>query len=44
MDIFAQAKARADETAPQPADKPVAAAVAAFGFGLLVIGIFIALQ
>lgn len=44
MDIFAQAKARADEIAPEPADKPAAAAIAAFGFGLLVTGIFIALE
>lgn len=44
MDIFALAKARADEIAPQPSDTPVAAAAAAFGFGLLVTGIFIAIE
>lgn len=44
MDIFAQAKIRANEIAPPPVDRPIAAAATAFGFGLLVTGLFIALQ
>lgn len=44
MDIFEQAKARAHDIAPPPPDQPVAASLTAFGFGLLVVGIFIALQ
>ncbi len=44
MTIFEQAKARADEIAPPPADKPFAAAATAAGFGLFVIGLFVALQ
>lgn len=43
MDIFAQAKARADEVAPQPTEKPVTAGLSALGFGLFVTGIYIAL-
>jgi hypothetical protein len=44
MTIFEQAKARADEIAPPPADKPFAAAATAFGFGLFVTGLFVALE
>ena len=44
MTIFDQAKARADEIAPPPADKPLTAAATAFGFGLFVVGLFMALQ
>lgn len=44
MTIFERAKARADEIAPAPADTPIAAAGTAFGFGLLVIFMFLALQ
>ena len=43
MDVFERAKAKADESAPPPADEPIAAAAVAFGFGLLVIGIYFAL-
>lgn len=44
MTIFEQAKARADAIAPPPVDSPRAAAATAFGFGLVVIGVFIAMQ
>ncbi len=44
MTIFEQAKARADEIAPPPVDRPFTAAATAFGFGLCVIGLFIALE
>lgn len=44
MTIFEQAKARADAVAPRPADTPRAAAATACGFGIAVIGVFIALQ
>jgi hypothetical protein len=44
MDLFEQAKAQADDDAPPPVDKPVAAAATAFGFGMLVVGVFLALQ
>jgi hypothetical protein len=44
MTTFEKAKARADEIAPPPADKPLAAAATAFGFGLLVTGLFVALE
>ncbi len=43
-DIFERAKARADDAAPAPADRPVAAALTAFGFGLFVVGLYIAMQ
>jgi len=43
MTIFEQAKARADEIAPPPVDKPFNAAATAFGFGLFVTGLFVAL-
>lgn len=42
--IFDQAKARAAETAPAPADRPIAAALTAIGFGLLVVAAFLALR
>jgi hypothetical protein len=44
MTIFEQAKARADEFAPPPVDQPLTAAVTAFGFGLFVTGLFVALE
>ena len=44
MTIFEQAKARADTIAPPPVDSPRAAAATAFGFGLFVIALFVALQ
>ena len=44
MTIFETAKARADEIAPPPADQPLAAAATAFGFGLFVTGLFVALE
>lgn len=44
MTIFEQAKARADEIAPPPAEQPRTAAAIAFGFGLFVIGLFVAMQ
>jgi hypothetical protein len=44
MTIFEQAKARADTSAPPPADRPFTAAATAFGFGLFVIGLFVALE
>ena len=44
MDIFEQAKASADQIAPPPADKPVAAAAVSVGFGLFVIGLYFALH
>lgn len=44
MTIFEQAKARADEIAPPPADQPVTAAATAFGFGLFVTALFVALE
>jgi hypothetical protein len=44
MTPFDQAKARADEIAPAPQDTPIAAAATAFGFGLLVIFMFLAIQ
>jgi hypothetical protein len=44
MTPFDQAKARADEIAPPPPDKPPTAAATAFGFGLGVIGLFAMLQ
>jgi hypothetical protein len=44
MTIFDQAKARADEIAPPPSDKPPTAAATAFGFGVGVIGLFAMLQ
>ena len=44
MTIFEQAKARADEIAPPPVDKPLTAAATAFGFGLFVTGLFVALE
>jgi hypothetical protein len=44
MTIFEQAKARADEIAPPPADRPLPAAATAAGFGLAVIALFVALQ
>ena len=44
MTIFERAKARADDIAPAPADKPIVAAATAFGFGLFVVFIFLALQ
>lgn len=43
MNIFEQAKTRADDVAPAPADKPITAGLTAVGFGLLVTGIYIAL-
>ena len=43
MNIFEQARSRADEIAPAPVDKPIAAGLTAVGFGLLVTGIYIAL-
>ncbi len=43
MNIFEQAKLRADEIAPAPTDKPITAALTAVGFGLFVTGIYIAL-
>ncbi len=43
MTIFERAKTRADAIAPPPPDRPIAAAATAFGFGLLVIGMFMAL-
>ena len=44
MTIFEDAKARADEIAPPPIDKPMTAAATAFGFGLFVTGLFVALE
>lgn len=44
MTIFEQAKARADSVAAPPVDTPRVAAATAFGFGVAVIGVFIALQ
>jgi hypothetical protein len=44
MTIFDQAKARADERAPPPVEQPRNAAAIAFGFGLFVIGLYLALQ
>jgi hypothetical protein len=44
MDLFEQARAQADEDAPPPVDQPLAAAATAFGFGLLVVGVFLAMQ
>lgn len=44
MNIFEQAKARADELAPPPHETPRTAAAIAFGFGIAVIALFIALQ
>ena len=44
MTIFEDAKARADEIAPPPVDKPMTAAATAFGFGLFVTGLFVALE
>jgi len=44
MTIFEQARARADAIAPPPVDTPRAAAATACGFGIAVIGVFIALQ
>jgi prepilin signal peptidase PulO-like enzyme (type II secretory pathway) len=44
MNVFDRARARADQVSPPPPDQPNAAALTAFGFGLLVIGMFIALQ
>ena len=44
MNIFEKAKAHADDVSPPPPDQPNAAALTAFGFGLLVVGMFIALQ
>ena len=44
MTIFEQAKGRADAAAPPPLDRPPAAAATAFGFGLFVTGLFVALQ
>ena len=44
MTIFEQAKARADEIAPPPADQPLTAAATAFGFGLFVTGMFVAFE
>lgn len=44
MDLFAAARDRAAEHAPQPADRPLAAALTAGGFGLAVIGLFIVLS
>lgn len=43
MSIFEQAQERANDIAPVPAEKPLTAGLSAFGFGLLVIGIFLAL-
>jgi hypothetical protein len=44
MNIFEKAKTQADAVAPPPADRPIAAGLTAFGFGILVVGFFIALQ
>ena len=44
MDPFEAAKTHADTEAPAPADKPIAAAATAFGFGLFVIATFFALR
>ena len=44
MTIFEQAKARADAAAPPPVDTPRMAAATAFGFGLFVTGLFVALH
>ena len=44
MTIFEQAKARADALAPPPVDSPRTAAATAFGFGLFVAALFVALQ
>ena len=44
MTIFEDAKVRADEIAPPPIDKPMTAAATAFGFGLFVTGLFVALE
>jgi hypothetical protein len=44
MTIFERAKSRADTISPPPADRPLAAATTAFGFGVLVMALFIALQ
>jgi hypothetical protein len=44
MDIFEAAKAHADEFAPAPVDRPIASALTALGFGLFVIGVFVAIR
>lgn len=43
MNIFEQAQAHTDKTAPAPVDKPLTAGLTALGFGLFVTGIYIAL-
>lgn len=43
MDRFEAARVRAAELAPRPADRPLPAALAAGGFGLAVIGLFVVL-
>lgn len=44
MNLFEEANARALEIAPPPPDRPLAAALTAFGFGLVVVALFITLQ
>jgi uncharacterized protein involved in cysteine biosynthesis len=44
MDIFEAAKTHADAEAPAPVDRPLAAALTALGFGLFVIGVFLAIR
>lgn len=44
MNIFEAAKSHADAEAPAPVDTPVAAALTALGFGLFVVGAFLAIR
>lgn len=43
-DLFAEARARAAEIAPEPAETPLSAALTAGGFGLAVIGLYAVLM